>query len=110
MEFIFQLSKEDLKLAKIELNALFEIYNIKFKVKQKKDLLFVNCKATEKQIYQLCNRSAMIHWCSAIMKPDFSWIKSPFLVRIKQGKGGVKEIASKIWKKLKKPSVDLENG
>lgn len=111
MDYLFQLSGEDLKLAKTELKALFEIYGIKVKAKQKNSILFVTCKATEKQIYKLCKRSALLNWCSVIMKKnDFSWVKSPFCVRIEEGdKGKEREIAGYIWRKLKKPSVDLEN-
>ena len=109
MDYVFQLSGEDLKLSKLELKALFEAYGLKFAAKQKKNIIFIKTKATEKQICQLCKRSALLKWCSLVMKPDFSWVKPPFAVRIEQGKRNIKEIASKIWKKLKNPSVDLEN-
>ncbi|MBD3262967.1 methyltransferase domain-containing protein [Candidatus Woesearchaeota archaeon] len=110
MKYIFRLSGEDLKLAKTEVQALFETYGLGFKARRSKDLLFVESKAIEKQISKLCKRSALLHWCSVVKdSSDFSWVRSPFMVRIKKGEKTEKKVASQIWRGLKKPSVDLEN-
>lgn len=109
MKYVFCLSGEDLKLARLELKALFDTYKIKFNAKQKKNLVFINCKANEKQIYKLCRRSALLKWCSVVMNENFQWVKPPFCVRVEAGNKKEKEIAGLVWKKLKNPSVDLEN-
>lgn len=113
MEYIFKISAEDLKLSKLELKSLLETYNIKYKIRSKNNFVFVSTTAKEEKINKLCKRSSYLHWCSAvkgnISENKWSWVKPPFCVRIEQGKWDKRAIAGKIWKKLKKPSVDLQN-
>jgi len=99
-----------LKLARIELVSLLETYKIKHKATFRKNLAFVETKAKKDTLLRICKRSALIKWC--VLEKDhknLSWVKSPFCVRVKLGAKDERKIASQIWKRLKKPSVNLKN-
>lgn len=107
------LSGEDLKLAKEEALAIAETE----KYQQDKNILIFEIKnnlqrlAFTKQIFQHLFSCNIKDLEDNIKKFDWQKIyKKNFCVRIK-GKTNLKEkdLASLIWKKIKKPKVDLEN-
>ena len=129
MKYIFLLSKEDLKLAKQEVLSLLNIKNSKLV----DHLLFLKSDSIEsanrlaytKKVYQFLFETNKKRLTKDI--ENFNWqniYKKDFCVRIhnlnniptkdKQGRGGgttlkEKHIASKIWKTLTKPKVNLKN-
>src|SRR3989344_2118407 len=102
MQYIYEQSKENPKLAKAELLA---ILNPK-KYTMEKNLLF-SSKLID------CNRLAYTKGAYKFLGTDINKIKwnnfykTSFRVRAK----GLdeKDIAGKIWERLKQPKVDLEN-
>ena len=122
MYYLFQLSGENLKLAQIELKALLSLYGLRrfacSKISQR--IIKIKSSLSEKEIYKLCKRSALLKWCAAEIGKvkkfdelgdfDWSWVKSPYCVRVEIGQRQLeKKIASLIWTALRRPSVDLEN-
>jgi tRNA (guanine10-N2)-dimethyltransferase len=57
-KYIFKLSGENYKLAKLELETLFGI-----KVIRKKDSVPIDLNLSEKQVIEICNKSSMIQKC-----------------------------------------------
>jgi len=126
MKYIFLLSKEDLKLAKEEATSLLGIK----KSKLIENLLFLdtdnielaNRLAYTRKVYQFLFETKKENIAKDIK--SFNWqeiYKKNFCVRVhsldntptnRKGWGGgtaEKELASKIWKTLKNPKVNLKN-
>jgi len=130
-KYIFHLSGESLSLATEEVKALFETYDLKYKIlKQKNGLLLIESSASEKQVLKLSERSAMIKssgilistlknlLLSEIGKINWNFVKMPYCVRVEDLTGdappGIEtKLASPIWwffeKKSKDVSVNLTN-
>lgn len=132
MKYFFVLSKINLELSRLELYALFDIYNINFKKQVEKDN-FVILETTSKKIKELCERSSLIRSSSEIIDKTYSnleelkkkvseisWnkrIQSPFRVRIKDLTRRYaqdvtpleKELSKYVWKSSNNPSVNLNN-
>jgi len=118
MKYIFLLSKEDLRLAKEEVLSLL---NIK-KHKLVNNLLFLdidniesaNRLAYTRKIYQFLFETNKKDLIKEIKKYDWQSIyKQNFCVRVHKFEGNSnlkeKDLASYIWRKLKKPKVKLIN-
>ncbi len=129
MKYLFELAGEDSKLALAELRALFETYNLKFKITKKKNYVLVDSSASEKDILKFSKRSSLIRHSALIItkikslmlkdldKVDWSFVKSPFCVRAEDLQNKYQrtiesKLASPIWKYLenkgKFPEVDLK--
>lgn len=124
MKYIVALSGENVSLAISELEALFSPNKLSV-VKQTKAQIIINSEIKENELIKLANRSAMLKsvsthiadmnnlFLNAFDKINWSWVKSPFCVRVQdltKSKGPEIEshLASLIWQKLKNPSVNLE--
>ena len=118
MNYIFLLSKENLKLAKEEVLSLFNIN--KFKLIN--NLLLLDLKNTQladrlaytKRIYQFLFKSNKKNLIKDAKEFDWQLIyKQNFCVRIHSLNGNTnlkeKDIASYVWRKLKNPKVNLAN-
>ncbi|UCD04163.1 MAG: RsmD family RNA methyltransferase [Candidatus Woesearchaeota archaeon] len=132
MKYFFLLSKLNVKLSRLELYSLLEIYNVKFKkILEKDNIIIIETKSNK--IEELCERSSLIKSSSEIIEKTpvnlgelskkFSkiswnkWVKAPFKLRIRDLiRAYVKEVtpleknlAKYIWKSINNPSVNLKN-
>jgi len=130
MKYLFLLSKLNVRLSKLELYALFDIYNIDFKKVLDKDNIIII--ETKSKIEKLCERSSLIKSSSEIIEkiPEdlekldktFSkiqwnkWVKPPFRLRISdltrkyinKVNSLEKALSKYIWKGINNPSVNLK--
>lgn len=131
MLYLFHLSGESPELALAEVKALFETYSLKYEIKEKKGhLILIESSAGEGSVKKLSERSALVKSSGLLIttlrnlelksfdKIDWSFVKSPFAVRVEDLIGIVTpgtegKLAGPIWWFLEKhgklPSVDLAN-
>lgn len=116
MKYIFLLSKENIKLAKEEVLSLFNV-----KGKSVDNMLFLDLEdislsdrlAYTRKIYQFLFEADRRDLIKKINGYDWQSVyKNNFCVRIHKFNASnfkEKELASHIWRRLKKPKVDLRN-
>jgi len=131
MLYLFHLSGEAPELALAEVKALFEAYNLKYKIKElKKHIVTIESPAAEDKVKHLSERSALIKSSGMLIGTlknlklksfdaiNWGFVKCPFVVRVEDLVGMVEpgiesRLASPIWnfiiRKGKIPTVNLEN-
>jgi len=131
MTYLFHLSGEAPELALAEVKALFEAYNLKYKiVKLEGHIVTVESPAPEEKVKKLSERSALVKSSGLLVATlknlelknfdsiNWSFVKMPFAVRVEDLVGIVEpgiegKLAGPIWwsfaNKGKTPAVDLAN-
>jgi tRNA (guanine10-N2)-dimethyltransferase len=130
MKFFFYLDGANFGLSFYELKALLDIFDINHRVLKKDSenrFVVVKCEATEKQIKELSDRSALIKFSGVYIERadsleleeleiDWGFVKSPYAVRVEdftksQDPGLAGRLGSVIWWALEElgrvPNVNL---
>jgi len=130
MQYLVHLSGECPALALAEVNALFEAYGFKHKIRGGQHLVLVESPAGEEKVKKIFERSALIRsvglWVATLKnlelknlgEVNWDFVKSPFAVRVEDPAGVMEQgiaakLAGPIWWHLEKNrrcvSVDLTN-